>query len=304
MAKTPYQDLTSQDILSAHISGLQHSINKLEHVLKMDTQSIAGHTLQPVIDQDDPQFRYRIFEGEIRNWLAEPVPTIYRNGQLVNTEEYILQPAYGVVVFNTQQAPDDQITADFDYVRERSRALEEVGGGVPQIHPPGLWRTNNRVAGYTSSEVYIGPNLCDAYPFPVTNTTTYNAMGIRVDVASGSGTTARLGIYKDNGAMYPGERVLDAGTLPTDQTGAFILEMAATLEPGLYWLVRNSDGGPGLTGLGREYVYPVGMDESLVGSPAGAYRVTLSYGPLPDVFPEGASPLFRSHYPSIWVRRA
>lgn len=303
MAQTPFRDLKSEDILSAHLSGLQHSINKMESVLNMKTRSAAGHALTPVTDQEEPSVRYRIYEGTIRNWLESPVPKIYRNGEQVSSEEYQLQAAYGVIVFWEQQAPDDTITADFEYIEARSSALEEVGVS-PLFHVSGTWRTNNVGGGETSKAIYIGPNLFDAYPFPVGQTTTYDSLAINVDVAGRSGTTARLGIYRDNGSCYPGELILDAGTVPVDQEGVQALDIDITLEQGLYWLARNSNSEPGLTGLARETVYPLGMDSSFTGSPAGAIRVTHTYGALPSVYPEAGTPLFRSHYPSVWIRRA
>ncbi|HEY8414989.1 MAG TPA: hypothetical protein VIK99_04380, partial [Thermaerobacter sp.] len=116
MAQTPFRDLGSVDILAAHVSGLQHAVNKIEQVLNMRTSSVTGHVLTPVTDQDDPALRYRIYEGSIRNWLEDPAPVIRRNGQVVPSSEYVLHPAYGVVVFHQQQAANAQITADFTCV--------------------------------------------------------------------------------------------------------------------------------------------------------------------------------------------
>ena len=84
MAKTPYHDLSTQDILSAHISGLQHDIGKLQEVLDLQTAEVSGHELEPVNDQQDPALRYRIYEGSIRGWLENPSPVIYRNGSQVD----------------------------------------------------------------------------------------------------------------------------------------------------------------------------------------------------------------------------
>lgn len=304
MAQTPYRDLKSEDILSAHLSGLQHSINKMEQVLKMKTRSAAGHVLHPVTDQEETSTHYRIYEGSIRNWLDSPAPAIYRNGEQVSVGEYELQAAYGVIVFYEQQAPEDVITADFDYIVAEAAALDQVGGISPVFHKSGSWRTNNMTIGETTLAIYIGANLFDAYPFPVAQTTTYDALALKVDVASSSGTTARLGVYKDNGSGFPGELVLDAGTVPLDQVGIQSKAIDLTLGQGLYWLARNSNSGPGITGYAREIGYPIGMDSMLEGFPAGAIRVTHPYGPLPGTYPATGDLLFRAHYPSVWIRRA
>jgi hypothetical protein len=48
MAKTPFKDLGSVEILSGHISGLQHALNKIEEVLNMRTNVATQHKLNPV----------------------------------------------------------------------------------------------------------------------------------------------------------------------------------------------------------------------------------------------------------------
>jgi hypothetical protein len=130
MAKTPYKSLQSEDILSGHISGLQTDINKIQDVLDMKTSKRSGHKLNPVIDQEDPSLRYRIYEGTERNWLEEPQPIIYRNGEVVDVSEYTLYAPYGVVVFKEQQKSNDNITADFDYIEGQSSKIETIENDV------------------------------------------------------------------------------------------------------------------------------------------------------------------------------
>lgn len=304
MAKTPYQDLQSVDILSAHLSGLQHSINNIEQILNMKTQSAANHPLQPVIDQEDPAVRYRIYEGTIRNWMSNPVPVVYRNGEEVPVSEYVIQPAYGVIIFHEPQAPSDAITIDMDHIIADDQYSDSLPGLSPVLHFPGYWRTHSLSCAPIATAVLIAANLFDAFPFPVTETTTFDSIGIKIDTPSAAGGSARLGIYKDNGATYPGELVLDAGEVPTDAEGLQSASIDLTLDRGLYWLVRNSDDAPAVSGINREYALSLGMDDSFVGAPAAAYRVTSSYGVLPTVYPSNASPLFRGSYASVWMKRA
>lgn len=129
MAKTPYSDVGSEDILSAHLSGLQHDINKIQEVLNMKTAEARNFELKPVTDQDDPSLRFRIYEGDLRNWLLDPLPVIYRNGVRVNESQYELKAPYGAIVFKTQQKASDRITADFTYVIGES----DVIGNVAEI---------------------------------------------------------------------------------------------------------------------------------------------------------------------------
>ncbi|WLD92639.1 hypothetical protein [Alkalihalobacillus sp. AL-G] len=304
MSKTPYQDLQSVDILSAHISGLQHSINKIEEILGMKKQSAANHPLNPVTDQEDPAARYRIYEGSIRNWLASPAPIVYRNGEEVPASEYVIQPAYGVITFHESQAPSDTITVDMEHIIAADQFSDSLPGLSPVLHFPSYWRTHCLNCAALATNVLIAANLFDAFPFPVTETTTYDAIAINVDTTSAAGTSARLGIYKDNGANFPGELLLDAGEVPTDAAGLQSTAIDLTLERGLYWLVRNSDDGPQISGINRENAISLGMDDSFVGAAAAAYRATYSYGALPASYPSSGTPLFRSSYASVWMRRA
>lgn len=133
MAITPYPKLESQDILSAHLNGLQYGINNLENVLDMQTATKTGAVLTPVTDMDDPTLRYRIYEANDRNWLLSPAPVIKSNGQVVSESKYDIQPAYGVVIFHTQQNSSDVITADFTYVKAQSARLDAIEQDTAQI---------------------------------------------------------------------------------------------------------------------------------------------------------------------------
>ncbi|UDY80756.1 adhesin [Geobacillus phage GR1] len=129
MAKTPYVDLSTQDILSAHISGLAHSINKIEDVLNMKT-SQATFTLNPVADQEEIALRYRIYEGQHRNWITF---ALRRNGQSVNSDEYIAQPEFGVVVFHTPQAQTDVVEVTATFITNGSNKIDEIDSSISNV---------------------------------------------------------------------------------------------------------------------------------------------------------------------------
>jgi len=302
VAQTPFQDLGSVDILAAHISGLQHAINKIEQILDMRTASVTGHQLNPVTDQDDPALRYRIYEGTIRNWLASPPPVIYRNGQVVPSSEYTVYPAYGVVVFGQQQAPSDVITADFSYITAQSAQLDGMWGMVPLVHRPGLYRANNIQADQLSTNILVAANAIEVIPFPVPERMTFDRIAIKVDTAAAS-TMARLAIYADNGKCYPGALILDAGEVATDTTGVKEIQINVTLDRGLYWLARNHNGQPSITGVSQTTAIQLGIDGSLSGRPASALRVNYTYGPMPDPYPAGATAQFGTRA-AVFLRRA
>ncbi|MEK5205231.1 hypothetical protein NST55_28725 [Bacillus sp. FSL R10-2789] len=123
MAKTPYVDLTTEDILSAHVSGLAHSVNKIEEALNMKTKDAAGIPLKAVSNQDDVSLQYRIYEGNVRNWTKA---VIKRNGTVVPTAEYMIQQAFGVIVFHSAQSSSDVVSADVTHIEAASTRLESI----------------------------------------------------------------------------------------------------------------------------------------------------------------------------------
>jgi len=302
MAQTPFKDLGSVDILAGHVSGLQHAVNKLEAVLNMRTASVTDHVLTPVADQDDPNLRYRIYEGTIRNWLESPAPVIKRNGQVVSTSEYTVYPAYGVVVFHEQQPSNAQITADVTYITSQSEVLDWLTRYNPfAFQRIGMWRANNVGAGMQIA-LSVKPDALDCIPFPVPYTMSFDAIGIRVATGD-TGAKVRLGVYADTGELYPGTLILDAGEVAADTAGPKILSINLTLPRGLYWLARVQTGSATLYGMASEAVLPIGMDDSLVDEPMTAWRVDAAYGPLPSTYPSGGT-LRWGAMPAVWLRRS
>lgn len=312
MAQTFYTDLNSENVLSAHISGLQHSINKLEETLNMKTASTTNHVLNPVADQDDLTLRYRIYEGTIRNWLDSPSPVIKRNGSTVSSSEYEISPGHGVVVFDVQQDSNDQITFDGSYLSGGSIELEGLDHAAA-YHPSGKLKTSNkREVSAEATGVLIAATQPDIFPFVVTKTSTYSGMAVKVDGTAGTG--ARLAVYEDDGAGYPGNLIHDAGTVDTTTTGWKETTTSFTLEPGVYWLVRNTDGGSSFGGFDQASMqhvpfYDVEGSYTYNGSATEgslpAYRhPNLSYAAYPATFPSGAELLDRSAYACVFLRKA
>lgn len=316
MAKTPYSDLGSTDILSGHISGLQHSVNKMEGVLNMKTSNIAGHPLVAVADQDDPSMRYRIYEGTIRNWLDNPAPVIYRGGVVVPGTEYTAYPAYGVVVFNTQQAANAAITADVSYVMEGSATIDSINANtdnllnmLPVSHTfAGYWRSANITAGvFGNTAASVDPNYLVALPLLVPQDTTVDAIGTYVVSAGLATSYARLGLYADDGTFYPGALLEDSGEFVLSTAGAktTTFAVARTLTRGIYWLVSNvNDDNPGWQYHDWDTLLPLGIDGSLQGAMAVGLMAAQAYGPLPAAFPAGAAKKFPGGTvcPAVFVR--
>lgn len=270
---TPYFDLHSEDILSAHISALQHNINKLETVLDLITTPKTGQPLNAVADQTDQTLRYKIYEGVDRNWLTSPTPAIYRNGTLVNPSEYTLHAAQGAVVFLNQQLATDAITGDYTMITGNSNILNTLaseistnttnissnaanvsknissitGLSLPYAFIIGNYYTHTISAGTFATGVGCGQNNLDAYPFIVPQTAVFDKM--RYNISTLSGTKAIMAIYSDNGSGFPGTLLAKTGEIDTSTatgtTGVKEMPFASgdlTLQPGLYWLVKWNDG--------------------------------------------------------------
>ncbi|MED0662188.1 hypothetical protein [Geobacillus thermodenitrificans] len=295
MAQTPYHDLASQDILSAHISGLQHDINKMQAVLEMKTAQATGHVLTPVADQDDPTIRYRIYEGTIRNWLDNPAPVIYRNGVQVNPNEYEISPAHGVVVFHDQQNSNDTISADFTYITNTSAWRQNIDGSIGSI--PTLQQTVNRHAQlfannpwgvepfYPVSGTYLSHfrrdynpinsdgsanvnshvpafrilvygNTIDAFPFPVTTKTRFSKAAMKLNSAS-TDVPLRIGIYRDSG-LRPSELLFQSPVITIPAAGGWgMVDIDWELEPGFYWIARHDGATAYYDGLNQVSAIPI-----------------------------------------------
>jgi hypothetical protein len=311
MAKTPFVDLKSEDILSAHISGIQHAINNLENVLNMRTATKTGHVLVAVTDQDDATLHNFIYEGTIRNWITA---VIKRGGQVVPASEYTLQAPYGAVIFKTQQNASDVITADITHVVAESKFKEAVNF-LPMVGPIGSWVTHAATGGAYGTGVSTLGNTIDAFPFVVLRTTTYDKM--MFEIGTVVGTKGMMGIYTDNDG-FPSQFV--AGTTEIDMATVGVKEAPfangdVTLEPGMYWLARYHNGGASFNkGLPATSAIPLGdiTDPAILSTvgagPAGGVRsATVTYASaFPVTFPTiaaGSKYLYRSFYASPWIHR-
>lgn len=287
MAKTPYKDLKSTDVLSGHLSGIQHDINKIQEVLNMQVSDVSGHRLNPVIDQDDPSLRYRIYEGSIRNWLENPAPVIYRNGVEVDPSEYILQSPYGVVIFETQQNANDAITADFSYINSDSRMISDINNAIDSninsisdlsadvqgmknditnlesqiqsfdyqpLDPTRRKEIINVYPQYSADDLPIATDVLhagdtiDCFPIIIDERITIKQLMVKIS-GSNPEMTMNLGIYS-NADAYPHELLGETGNFTTvaGMDMYMNLENSVVLDKGIYWLARYQNGGAYLHG--------------------------------------------------------
>lgn len=126
MAKSDFNRLTSQDILSAHINGIANAIGNIEQVLNMQTATVEDYELYPIVDIDESEYNYRIYEGDIRGWQTIPAPVIKINGKVAETNSYEIQPAFGVVVFHEQQSSNATITVSCTHIKAGSTRIDDI----------------------------------------------------------------------------------------------------------------------------------------------------------------------------------
>ncbi|GAF23042.1 hypothetical protein [Shouchella hunanensis] len=291
MAQTPYKDLKSEAILSAHLSGVQQDINKIQQVLNMKSTARSNAPLIPVSDQTDPTLRFRIYEGEERNWLDQPVPVLYRDGALIDAGEYELYPPYGAVVFAAQQHADSVITADYEAVantaqlsddvlqtkqsledlKDKIDAMASAGGGVEPFYPTaGTYLSHFRrdynpftAEGYNVNShvpafsILVYGDTLDAFPFPVTRKTKVVRAGMSLGSA-GNTVAAKVGIYSDDGTGRPKDLLFESEDIEISSNGGWgYVTLDEELEEGLYWIARHDRGTAYWNGFHQRSVIPI-----------------------------------------------
>ncbi len=165
----------------------------------------------------------------------------------------------------------------------------------------GMYFTS-RLTGNSLEGMLVPVNAIDALPFIVP--VSHNFDRIAINVTTAVAGNCRLGIYADNGDVYPGALILDAGEVNTGTTGVKEIIIAQNLAFELCWLARIFNAQPSIQGVPEASIIPIiGMDASLSGRPAVGWRKNYTYGALPNPFPTGGSMLFGGR-PAVFLRRA
>jgi photosystem II stability/assembly factor-like uncharacterized protein len=122
----------------------------------------------------------------------------------------------------------------------------------PQILDYNFYKRTGGVSYYSGTIIDLpdtvshgaGADEIDAVPIIFSRTTKVDRIAIDVTIACGAvcitaGANIRLGIYKDNGNIYPGVLIQDAGAVDISGTGIREITINQKLAPGLYWLVSS-----------------------------------------------------------------
>lgn len=192
----------------------------------------------------------------------------------------------------------------------------EVGGGGGGAVNPMAFRRIGRC--YTTWDYYYNRNTSQvkntlhAYPFIVPTSQDFDRIIVEVVTAPVNGV-CRLGIYDDDGDVYPDNLIVDSGELDTSTIGFKAGVIAETLTPGLYWLVINSNGDTNvyIRGMDWDTSYPQSYfailgrpDTSFLSPPYLFWRLSEAYAALPNPFTGGATAVNNADLGSIFLRKA
>lgn len=144
-------------------------------------------------------------------------------------------------------------------------------------------------------------NRMYAIPFIVPRKMTFDRIAITVTVGA-SGKSARLGIYNDNGSLYPGTLALDAGVVDCTSAATVTITISKQLAKGIYWLVLLSESTQTYYACSIASPFLLGVGTGTIRN--GGYYVAQAYGALPDPFTAGGTIDYTSNMPDVAVRLA
>jgi hypothetical protein len=121
-------------------------------------------------------------------------------------------------------------------------------------------------------------------PFYLDADITISRIGINVVTIAPASSTCRVGIYNnDASTCQPSTRIVDAGTMALDSTGAkSITGLSVALTKGLYWLAYVGSANSGtITGIGTSAVLDVKGQANIGAVGFAGFNQTFTYAPLP-----------------------
>jgi len=149
-------------------------------------------------------------------------------------------------------------------------------------------------------------NLLWALPIVIPRVTKFDVIRFRTTTASTAGNS-RVGIYRDNGNMYPGVLYFDSGAVSTSgATGkkdTTITSSLQIMQPGLYWLAYEQDTATGqicIINVVSAVSNLTGSDFSNTNAPY-YYTVAHTFGSLPDPYTAGGTMLNTNSQPGTPV---
>jgi len=155
---------------------------------------------------------------------------------------------------------------------------------------PNRWYCAGQVNALALTTSAPTANNLRALPFFTPKKITLDQIAINVTTLIAG--KARLGIYNDDGTVYPGTLLLDAGEVDTGTTGVKAVAINQPLTAKLYWLVHVGNAAPTLRGVATGgLAHILGLDSGLGTAPGVGYTAAFTYAALPASYPSGATVL-------------
>ena len=175
-------------------------------------------------------------------------------------------------------------------------------------------RFYNYISGLTTTTFLTVTGTLYAYPIYIPSKITVATLNLSVTTGQ-TGGVAHIGIYKDNGAGYPGALIYDSGsnTGPATTAMTVITPTAGSivLNPGNYWVASTFNATstfPTVQGISALYTNELstslGYDTAAhalaaSGQAPTGISVAFTYANLPATFPSGASLVLNASVPVV-----
>lgn len=191
-----------------------------------------------------------------------------------------------------------------------SQMASFFGGGLPMVSG----RFYGLPRGATPVAVLTVTGTIYAYPVYIPNPVTVSSLNLSCTTGQ-TGGAARLGIYKDNGAGYPGALVYDSGAIAGLTSTTIVTKSGVNqvLQAGWYWVTSiftASGTFPSVAGITTNYSVEtnaqLGSDtaaHSLAASGQAATGISVAgvYGAYPTTFPSGATLILNAATPLVSI---
>lgn len=180
-----------------------------------------------------------------------------------------------------------------------------VVNAEPVATPPSLIRESNAGIYYTTIGVSslttsaLTDDRLYMSPLFVSHNSTFNRIGC--EVTTGGAGNVRMALYRDTGAVHPGELIVDGGNVDTTALGEKEATIDIELTPGLYWMALIADNATAVFRVINVYDAPLGRVAPL--SPAMGLALASAFGAHAADHSGTSINYTGSTMPLMWLRR-
>jgi len=212
---------------------------------------------------------------------------------------------------HTTPKANKDVRANFDLIRKEwpypllspdNWSFKRVGATADR------WYTVPYTGDLVAAAVTPTANELLAIPLLISRTVKIDRIGINVRVGGGAGTKGRVGIYYDDGNLYPGKLLFDTGVAAEYDLNAAAVQTSVVdinLKLGVLWWVWHGSDNPQMWGLNHNSIHPqLGWANTLSGAGGKGWKKAAAYAALPTTFPAGATVVTNDDIPAIFFRPA